>query len=202
MKVISINVGRIAPLFVDDRGGGKKQVMTAIRKMPVSTLADPQPITVEPLGLTGDEQFDHSVHGGRDKAVYAYPYEHYPIWETMRLQTLKLGESLPHGFMGENLTLMGLNETQVWVGDVLHMGAAKLRVASPRQPCFKFNARMGFKQASKMMVQSGFTGFYLEVMQKGSIRAGDAITISPGDRVVRLDEMHRMLTKGKQGDLL
>lgn len=198
MKILSVNTGRVAPLLVDE-SSGKKQVLTGIRKTPVSTLADPVGIAVKPLGLDGDEQADRTVHGGQDKAVYAYPYEHYAVWETLRMQSLKLEEKLPHGFMGENLTLTGLNETQIWVGDVLQAGSARFRVVSPRQPCFKFNARMGFKHAAKMMIQSGYTGFYLEVLETGHVRAGDAISITAGDRDLRLDEMHWMWVRGKQG---
>ncbi len=196
MRILSVNVGKVAPLLVDDRGALKKQVMSGIRKTPVSTLSHAHHIAVNPSGLEGDEQADASVHGGRDKAVYVYPYEHYAVWETMRLQVLKVDEKLPHGFMGENLTVTGLDETKVWVGDVLEIGSARFRVVSPRQPCYKFNARMGFKQASRMMVQSGYTGFYLEVLETGHLQAGDSITIKPGDRDLRLDEMHRMWSEG------
>jgi MOSC domain-containing protein YiiM len=168
-------------------------------------VAEPTPIELGELGFVGDEQADPTVHGGRNKAVYAYPIEHYPTWQTIRAQATGLDEPLPPGFLGENLTVEGLLENRVWIGDTLvsHRGGAeavRLRVDSPRYPCFKFNARMGFKHASKMMVQSGFCGFYLEVLQIGSIAAGDTFRVVPGAREVTIIELFRLRT-GKRPDL-
>ncbi len=221
MRVLSVSTGRAAPLFVAAPRGTREQVMSGIRKTPVSTLADPGRIVLGPLGCEGDEQVDLTVHGGRDKAVYAYPIEHYGVWRTLREQATKIDEPLPHGFVGENLTLEGVLENRVWIGDVLVIepatsdhaanGAAndragdappvRLRVDAPRGPCFKFNARMGFPHAAKMMAQSGFTGFYLEVLQTGTVAAGDTIRIVPGAREVTVEEMHRLRTRGRQRDL-
>ena len=209
MRILSVSTGPAAPLFVPAAGGDRHQVMSGIRKSPVSTLDDPKPVVLNGLGFEGDEQADPTVHGGRDKAVYAYPVEHYPIWRTIREQATKVDEPLPFGFLGENLTIDGLLETRVWIGDVLVLEPAssgdappvRLRVNAPRQPCFKFNARMGFKHASKMMVQSGFTGFYLEVLQTGTVAAGDTIRVLPGAREVSIEELHRLMTRGRQRDL-
>lgn len=197
IQLLTISVGKAAPLFagedrnVPEKGG--QSVLSGIRKKPVSTADDPQAIAVHALGLAGDEQADLTVHGGRNQAVYAYPVEHYPVWQTMRMQALKIDEALPHGSFGENLTIAGLLEVDAWIGDVLVFGDSpvRMRITRPRSPCFKFNAVMGFKQASRMMVQSGYTGFYLEVLQTGSIRAGTAVTIVPGDRQMRIEELHR-----------
>ena len=216
MKVIAVSTGMAAPLFVAGPRGEREQVMSGIRKTPVSTLADPKRILLAPLGFEGDEQVDLTVHGGRDKAVYAYPIEHYPVWRTIREQAMKVDEPLLPGFIGENLTLEGVLENRVWIGDVLVIEAAnsrnpvndavaappvRLRIDAPRQPCFKFNARMGFPHAAKMMVQSGFTGFYLEVLQTGTVAAGDTIRIIPGAREVTVEEMHRLITRGRQRNL-
>jgi MOSC domain-containing protein YiiM len=208
MQVVAVCVGKIAPLWggsENDQPSGK--VLSAIVKTPVSVVDDPQPVAVGLLGLDGDEQADLSVHGGRDKAVYAYPVEHYPVWRTLRMQALKIDEALPLGSMGENLTLSGLTEDRVWIGDVVTIGSALesavvMRVAAPRSPCFKFNHRMGFKHASKMMVQSGYTGFYLQVMRPGLVKAGDRVSITPGARLMRVDEQHRFNTTSGQGILL
>ena len=213
MNIVSINVALAAPLFVAASNGSantRETVMSGIRKSPVSTLSDPRAVEVRWLGFAGDEQADLSVHGGRDKAVYAYPVEHYPTWRTIRQQAAHIDEDLPYGFAGENLTIAGLFENRVWIGDVLEIGGAKeegtsalrLRVTAPREPCFKFNARMGFKHAARMMVQSGYTGFYLEVLTTGKMAAGDAIRVVPGAREVTVEEMHRLITRGKQRDLL
>jgi MOSC domain-containing protein YiiM len=200
MRIVSLNTGRVAPLLVADTSSVSR-VQSAIYKTSVSSLADPQPVVVGWLGLEGDEQADLAVHGGRDKALYAYPVEHYPVWRTIRMQALSLDEELAFGAMGENLTITGLAETDLWIGDVISFGGASpdqviARVAAPRSPCFKFNARLGFKHAAKIMVQSGYTGFYLEVMKTGVLSAGDPLSVRPGPRLVRLDEMHRLNMRG------
>lgn len=210
MRILAVSVGRGAPLFVPAPGNTRQQVVSGIRKAPVSTLDDARPVALRTLGFDGDEQVDLTVHGGRDKAVYAYPVEHYPVWRTIREQGTHRDEPLPFGFMGENLTIEGLLETRTWIGDVLVIEPSRssdaplvrLRVDAPRQPCFKFNAVMGFSHASKMMVQSGFTGFYLEVLQTGTVAAGDAIRIVPGPREVSIEELHRVKTRGGQQKLL
>lgn len=211
MRILTISTGPVAPLFVAAPGGRREQVMSGIRKAPASTLDDPRPVALHGLGFDGDGQADLTLHGGRDKAVYAYPVEHYPTWQTIREQATKLQDPLPHGFLGENLTIEGLLENRVWIGDVLVIELAstaatgvppvRLRVDGPRGPCFKLNARMGFGHAVKMMMQSGFTGFYLEVLQTGSVAAGDTFRLVPGPREVSIEELHRLRTRGKQRNL-
>ena len=160
---------------------GERSILTAYGKQPVV-----QAVPVMPLGLLGDEQADLSVHGGLEKAVYAYPSEHYAYWQAARREA-GLGEiddSLPPGSLGENLTLQGLLETGVWAGDVLRFSGCELRVTLPREPCYKFNAAMGFGRASKLMAQTGFCGFYLAVQKPGTLRAGDLFEVIPGRRGV------------------
>jgi MOSC domain-containing protein YiiM len=106
---------------------------------------------------------------------------------------------LEFGGLGENLVVQGLLESQVWVGDRLQVGSeVVLRVESPRQPCFKFEARMGFRQASKMMLQSGWCGFYCAVVRQGRLAAGDEIRVVPGERVVSIEEMNRLKQRGRK----
>jgi len=164
---------------------GGRVVMTAIRK----TAAE-GPVTVKPLGLEGDEQVDLSVHGGLEKAVYAYPSEHYPFWQARRAEAglAAIDAELPFGSMGENLSLSGLLETEVWVGDVLEFESCTLRVEQPREPCFKFNAAMGFNTAVKAMAQSGFCGFYLSVQRPGTLQAGEAFALHQGPRRISIVE--------------
>lgn len=171
---------------------GGREVLTAIDKQPIAG-----PVNVGPLGLQGDEQADPSVHGGLSKAVYAYPSEHYPFWQTVRAQAQAAlwDEPLRHGQVGENLTLSGLLENQAWVGDLLRFADCELAVSEPRQPCFKFNAAMGFNQASKLMAQSGWCGFYLAVRVPGSIRAGEPFELVPGPREVGIAELFRARMK-------
>jgi len=156
-----------------------RSVLTAIHKTSVSG-----PVAVQPLGLVGDEQADPSVHGGLDKAVYAYPSEHYPLWQAAREAAGLTGidDALPWGSLGENLTLSGLLEQDIWVGDVLRFANCALLVTQPREPCYKFNAAMGFNTASKLMAQQGCCGFYLAVQVPGSLQAGESFDLIPGRR--------------------
>lgn len=196
MKILSINVATIGDLFIPNgHDTPPRRVPTAYSKQPVTGL-----VRVGKLGLAGDEQADLSVHGGPDKAVYAYPSEHYAFWSAQRLAATKRDEPLPPGSLGENLTLAGLLEKDVWIGDRLQVGEVVFSVTEPRQPCFKFNARMGFNQAGKLMTQSGATGFYLNVLKEGTIKAGDAIVLTPGPRAVSIDAFNARRRSG-QSDL-
>ncbi|NEX63575.1 MOSC domain-containing protein [Noviherbaspirillum galbum] len=195
MKILSVNVGRAAELFVP-QSERMRRIVSGIRKHAVDG-----PVQVRRLGLDGDEQADLTVHGGLVKAVYAYPSEHYPFWQDRRADVFKQEEVLPPGTMGENLTLAGLLETETWVGDRLHAGSVILQVTEPRQPCFKFNARMGFSHASKLMLQSGFTGFYLRVIQEGELRADDPVRLEPGPRQTSIAQLSEQRRKGRQRDL-
>ena len=131
---------------------------------------------------------DLSVHGGLDKAVYAYPQEHYAFWQAARRAhgVSLFDEALPAGFVGENLTLSGLLEQDVYVGDVLQFAQVALRVAAPREPCFKFNAVMGFALAAKLMVTERRCGWYLSVDTPGTLAAGEAFTLVPGQRALSI----------------
>jgi MOSC domain-containing protein YiiM len=162
-----------------------RSLLTAIHKMPVT-----EAIAVLPLGLAGDEQADLSVHGGLEKAVYAYPSEHYPFWRDARTKAglTEIDNALPWGSMGENLSLSGLREADVWVGDVLKFANCALRVTQPREPCFKFNAAMGFNTASKLMAQQGYCGFYLAVEEPGSLQAGESFELMAGPRRLGIPE--------------
>lgn len=179
-RLISVNLGIARPLLASGR-----RVLSAIGKESVAG-----PVAVARLGLAGDEQADLSVHGGLDKAVYAYPAEHLAFWQAKRLEhSVSLwDEALPSGFVGENLSLQGLLEAQVWVGDELHFPDCVLRVTAPREPCYKFNAVMGYAQASRDMVQHSCCGFYLAVQQAGTIEAGQRFSLVPGRRALLVAE--------------
>jgi MOSC domain-containing protein YiiM len=170
--LLTIQVGRVVPLAIE----GQFE-MSGIRK---TTVAGP--VEVRALGLAGDEQADLSAHGGLAKAVYAYPIEHYEYWRQQQAAIGRSAGSLPHGIFGENLTIGGLLETDVYVGDVLRFPGCVLRVTQPRTPCYKFNAVMGDPQASRRMLETGFCGFYLAVDEPGTIEAGQAFEVVPGSR--------------------
>jgi MOSC domain-containing protein YiiM len=141
-------------------------------------------VGVGPLGLTGDEQADPTVHGGLDKAVYMYPSEHLDFWRTQRREhsASLFDEPLPFGFVGENLSIQGLLEHDVWIGDELHFPDCVLRVSAPREPCFKFEAVMGVRFAGRLMMEKRCCGWYLRVVQPGSVEAGQAFRLEPGPR--------------------
>lgn len=182
-RVTAINVA-----VATKRSWQGRELMTAIGKQPVEG-----PVVVAPLGLAGDEQADLSVHGGLSKAVYAYPIEHHGFWQTVRAQAgvADWGAPLSPGTLGENLSLQGLLESEVWVGDVLQFADCVLAVSEPRLPCEKLNAALGFKHAVKLMTQSGWCGYYLSVRVPGTLRAGEAFELLPGPREVRITELFR-----------
>ena len=187
IKILSVNIGRVERRLIQGQ-----PVPTAIGKRPVAG-----PVAVLPLGLAGDEQADLTVHGGLSKAVYAYPLLHYPFWQTVRAQAqvAAQGEALAFGALGENLTVDGLDESKLWIGDRLRLPGCTLAVSEPRQPCFKFNAAMGFNQASKLMAQSGYCGAYLGVLHPGTVQAGDEVELIPGPREVNLRELFKARMK-------
>lgn len=190
MQVLSLNRGAVTTLMT-----AQGAVASAIAKRAVASEVASE-VGVHELGLDGDAQADPSVHGGPAKAVYAYPSEHYPFWQTVRAQAgvAPWGTALPWGLLGENLSLQGLLESQVWAGDrlVFDEGGVELQVSEPRQPCFKFNAVMGFAQASKLMAQSGYCGFYLAVFKPGRLRAGAGFRLQPGPRELSITELFRL----------
>ncbi|MBH9552164.1 MOSC domain-containing protein [Inhella gelatinilytica] len=181
MKLISLNTAPIQPLRLLDG----TEVASAYQKQ---GQLGPRPVSFE--GIEGDAQADRSVHGGPQQALYAYPSEHYAVWQTLRAQARAAdwGAPLPWGSLGENLTLAGLLESQVWIGDVLQFPDCELIVTRPRQPCVKLNAALGFPQAARLMQQSGYSGFYVAVRQPGTLAQGQPFQLVPGPRELALSE--------------
>lgn len=181
IQVVSVNVGRSRPLSIDGR-----TVYSAFDKRAVDGA-----VAVRPLGLEGDEQADPSLHGGLSKAVYAYPHEHYAFWQVVRAQARVAAWDavLPPGALGENLSLRGLLEGDLWIGDYLRLPGCVLAVSAPRRPCYKLDHMLGFAHATRLMQQSGYCGAYLAVIEPGQVRAGDAAELLPGPREVNLREL-------------
>lgn len=175
-SVLRVSVAR--PRKVNWNGN---EVATGIFKMEVSG-----PVRVGRLNLDGDEQADLTVHGGADKAVYAYPVEHYAYWQAE-------GEgALDWGSFGENLTTEGFDENSLCIGDRLAIGSAVFVVTQPRMPCFKLGIRLGDPGMVRRFYKSGKWGYYLSVLQEGEIESGDRILHQGGDgRGVTLADVAR-----------
>src|SRR5215475_14992077 len=155
MKVISVNVG--LPRTVQWKG---KAVSTGIFKAPVSGR-----IHLRTLNCDGDRQADLSVHGGPDKAAYAYPTEHYAYWHR-ELPNI----TLPWGIFGENLTTEGLQEDTLKIGARFRIGSAEVVVTQPRLPCFKLGLKFGRDDIVKRFLASRRTGFYFKVLAEGEVK--------------------------------
>jgi MOSC domain-containing protein YiiM len=166
MKLVSVNVGR--PRIVLWKG---TQVSTGIFKSPVEG-----PVEVCELNLRGDRQADLGVHGGRFKAVYGYPSEHYAYWRRELPQA-----NLAWGAFGENLTTEGLFETDLHIGDHVRIGTALLQVTQPRSPCYKLTIRFDRDDMVKRFAESNTSGFYFAVVEEGTLQAGNEITIVERD---------------------
>lgn len=163
MRILSVNVG--LPREIDWRG---ESVLTSIFKQPLAG-----PVAVKTMNIEGDRQADLTVHGGRDKAVYVYPYEHYDFWRhELPLSTLEPGA------FGENLTAQNVLETDVAPGDTLAIGSALFEVTLPRMPCFKLGIRFDRPDMVKRFWISGRCGFYLAVTREGTIAPGDEIRLT------------------------
>ena len=165
MQVISVNVA--LPREIEING---QMVSTGIFKSPVQGV-----VHVSKLNLDGDRQADLTVHGGVDKAVYLYPAEHYRFWEK------ELERQLSWAAFGENLTIAGLSETTVCVGDQLSIGDVVLQVSQPRLPCFKLAAKFQRDDIIKRFLDSRRTGYYARVINEGSLQTGDPIVVAECD---------------------
>jgi MOSC domain-containing protein YiiM len=161
-RIASIQIGRIAPL-------GPERVPSGF----IKTAID-HPVLAGALGLDGDQQADLSVHGGPEKAVYAYPASRYPDWIAAFPE---IADRFVAGSMGENLTVEGMDEDDICVGDIHAIGGARLQVCQPRQPCFKLALALGEPRLAKHMVRTGHSGWYYRVVGEGPIAAGDALVL-------------------------
>jgi MOSC domain-containing protein YiiM len=160
MRIISLNVGLPSAQRYEDRkiitGGAKKPVPRAFLRFE---------------NLDGDRQADRVNHGGFEKAVCVYPFDHYPYWNR------QLGRDLKLGAFSENLTVSGAIETEVCVGDVFRIGEAMVQVSQPRMPCSKLAGKNGSKMLPKLIGDTGYTGFYMRVLSEGLVAADDSFDL-------------------------
>lgn len=186
--LISLNIGK--PSEALSYNG--KPLLTAMLKQPVTPA-----LWLDTLGFADDDQADTKHHGGPDKAVCVYAEEHYSYWNN------QLGFTLPVSAFGENVTSRGIVETEVHIGDVFRLGEALVQVTQPRQPCYKLSARYNLKELPIWMQNTGYTGYYLRVLEAGYVKAGDSYErVQPHDLGLSIqyanEAMHHKL-HGEEG---
>jgi MOSC domain-containing protein YiiM len=165
MIIKSLNIGMPMPeIFAG------KEVSTGICKQPTDDAVD-----LSATGFIGDGSHNTKHHGGEDKAICAYSIDHYPYWQKI------LGIKLPKAPFGENLSISDIKEEDISIGDIFRAGSATLQVSQPRQPCKTLAARFGRNDFVKLVVASGFTGFYFRVLEEGEIQAGAELLLTQKD---------------------
>ncbi|MNI35622.1 6-N-hydroxylaminopurine resistance protein [compost metagenome] len=182
VELLSLNISKPVQMKFNN-----KEVSTGIFKTPVNDS-----LFLSWENFEGDGQADLVHHGGREKAVCVYAYEHYPFWEK------ELGTQLGFGAFGENLTVRGLVETDVCIGDVFKLGEAIVQVSQPRQPCFKLSIRYQAPEMPLKVQETGYTGFYFRVLKEGRVSLTDSlvrvashpksITISFANRIMHVEK--------------
>ncbi len=174
MKIISVNIGE--PKTYPWRGGTRSSIVKQPQK---------EAVVLEAEGFVGNAQADLKNHGGADKAVLLLPAKNYALF----------GLESTYGFLGENLTLQDLDETQVAVGDRLKVGEVLLEVTQPRSPCWKLSALTDNPHFTRQYAESGRVGFYCRVLQPGKVVSGDTIELVPSDFSPRVDIQTLFLAK-------
>lgn len=178
MRILAVSVSK--PKIVQYKN---REISTGIYKKPIHG-----PVMVRKTNIDGDGQADLTVHGGPDKAVYAFPSEHYAFYRERFGQ-----DHFEYGHFGENLTTQGMMECTVHIGDQFRIGEAIFEVSQPRSPCSKFAMKMGAPDAVKTMLDSGKTGYYFRVIKEGMIENGDVTPLSLNESAPTVEEVHRLM---------
>lgn len=178
MKIVSTNIGESRT--VNWRG---KEVKTGIFKFPVN-----EPIFLGKEDVDNDHVIDRRYHGGVDKACYLYSTDHYGYW-----QKLFPGLEMPWGMFGENLSVEGLHEAQVNIGDIFKIGEATVQATQPRQPCFKLEFRFNDSEIVKKFIESGFSGVYVRVLESGIVKAGDIMELIEKKSSLSIQKVYELI---------
>lgn len=178
MKIISTNIGE--PRIMQHRG---KEVTTGIFKFPVE-----EGIFLGQEDVDNDHVIDRRYHGGIDKACYLYSADHYEYW-----QNLYPDLEMPFGMFGENLTVEGLQEAQINIGDMFKIGDAVVQATQPRQPCYKLEFRFHDKAIVRKFVDSGFSGVYVRVLKNGKVRAGQNMELNGRNDSPSIQQVYRWI---------
>lgn len=182
MKILAVSVGQ--PITIQWKN---KDISTSIFKSPVSA-----PVSVKKLNIDGDRQADLNVHGGLDKAVYAYSHDTYSWWQK-ELQV----ENLPFGSFGENLTIDQLDEKMIFVGDLFEVGTCQLQAVQPRIPCYKLEIKFKNQNVIQKFNEHHRCGVYFRVIKEGVIQAGDSLKLIDAEKIkVSISELFQF-TKDK-----
>ncbi|MDT8861630.1 MOSC domain-containing protein [Alkalihalobacillus sp. MEB130] len=185
--VLSLNTGRTKNL-AETR---EKEVLSAINKQSVGD----EVLFLSSTHIGGDEQADLINHGGEDKAVCVYPHEHYSYWNE------KLGLDLPFGAFGENITIEGIAEADAFIGDTFQWGEAVVQVSQPRRPCFKVAKRHGIKKFPLFIQETGYSGYYLRVLQEGNVSACDSLLLLERRTDVSVESVNKITYQDKHNPL-
>jgi MOSC domain-containing protein YiiM len=178
MKIISVNIGELR--IVNWKG---KAVETGIFKYPVN-----QPIFLGTEDVENDHVIDRRYHGGIDKACYLYSSGHYEYWKKLYPEL-----EMPFGIFGENLTVEGLHETEVNIGDIFKIGGAIVQATQPRQPCFKLEFRFNNHEIVQQFIDSGFAGVYVRVLEKGFVKTGDSMELIERKNSLSIKKVYELL---------
>ncbi len=157
----SINIGKPVSLEYQN-----KEITSGINKQP-----EERPLFLTTLNFSGDGQADLVHHGGKDKAICVYPFEHYTYWEK------ELNRSLDYGAFGENLTTLGLLEEEICIGDIFRLGEAIVQISQPRQPCYKLSLKYDEDDLPLKIQKTGYTGFYFRVLKEGTVSKNQGLTL-------------------------
>lgn len=178
MQILSINVSKLKAASYKG-----KDVITGIYKRPLQGK-----VLLRKANIEGDKQADLNSHGGFDKAIYAFPSEHYAFYQE------HLGQGpYEHGYFGENLTTGGMVESTVHIGDRFQIGTAIVEVSQPRAPCFKLSMKLGTDRVVRLMLDSGKTGFYLRVIKEGLIEGGEVSCVFSNETAQSVEEIHNLM---------
>jgi MOSC domain-containing protein YiiM len=178
MKIISTNIGE--PRIVNWKG---KEVKTGIFKYPVN-----HPIFLGSDDVEKDHVIDRRYHGGVDKACYLYSADHYEYWQKLYPELEML-----FGIFGENLTVEGLHEAKVNIGDIFKIGDAIIQATQPRQPCFKLEFRFNNDKIVRQFIDSGFSGVYVRVLEKGNVKTGDSVELIEKKDSLSIQKVYELL---------
>ena len=190
IKLVSLNIALPEKISLND--GGRK-VITGFLKKPIN-----EKIFLDELGFRGDGVGNTRIHGGKDLAICAYFVDHFPHWK------IELDREINPGAFGENLSLAGINETQIYIGDIFRLGEAEIEVSQPRQPCHKLNKVFDLQAMACKVQTTGYTGCYFRVKKTGWVKPDCVFQkIQEGLGKVSIEMLNVLLFKEKKNqDLL